>query len=362
MPTTLEKEKKIKQDIQQANPQQAEKPSKREDRTLVGWQGIRCALPPDWSLTGFSMDRENGYLRIDAPSSSNLTVQIRWRNMSKPEQPTLYHFFAPKIRKFRKLPPISVPKPNLTANLEKLLKETGKQSKKAKASFESSVKPEKTEGENGERTSINFSWIGEGRGQGKIWYCETCHRMVITQIIGKSKEQAQIASIASQLFASLEDHGHEGFDMWALYDLQMELPDDFQLESQKLLSGYLNLTFVRGSERIVVDRWGLANITRKKFTLQEWFQNHTLIGLKKQKRVEEKIENQEVIRYDGSLPFFARIKAFRDAKLSVRRFPTRYSGGIWENIEENKIYAVQMLLNKKSKDLWSEVVKRCVSR
>ena len=50
------------------------------ERTVIGWQGMRCVLPPGWNVTGFSLDRDSGYLRVDAPGSGMLAVQIRWTN------------------------------------------------------------------------------------------------------------------------------------------------------------------------------------------------------------------------------------------------------------------------------------------
>ena len=32
-------------------------------RTVIGWQGVRCMLPPEWNVSGLSMDRDNGSLR-----------------------------------------------------------------------------------------------------------------------------------------------------------------------------------------------------------------------------------------------------------------------------------------------------------
>jgi hypothetical protein len=331
-------------------------------RTVVGWQGIRCVLPPDWNVAGFSMDRDNGYLRVDAPGNSALTVQIKWMNAAKPAQGqgTLYHVLAPHARRLLRRPEPPVPKPDLRENLEKMLKETAKQAKKAKSAFDSSLKPEKTEGEHGERTAINFSWSGGGRGQGKIWYCETCRRVVIAQVVGMAKDQHAITAIASQLFASLHDHAEDGYERWALYDLQADIPADFRLEAQKLLSGYLQLVFSRGAERIVLDRWGLANMTKKKFTLDEWFRNYALVGLKRLTRTEmETARGHSVIRYAGRLSLPGRLKALREAKLSLRRFPSRYKGGIWECEESNKIYAVQVFCQARSEELWAEVVSRC---
>src|SRR5262249_15999732 len=154
--------------------------------------------------------------------------------------PTLYSALAPRFRKWLKRPEPVQPKPDLKSNLETLFKDSAKQAKKAKAAFDSSLKPEKIEGEHDERTAINFSWTGAGRGQGKIWHCGTCNRILIAQVVGLAKEQSEMALVASQLFATLRCHSDDDYDLWALYDLQVEIPKDFRLETQKLLSGYLH--------------------------------------------------------------------------------------------------------------------------
>jgi ribosomal protein L37AE/L43A len=328
-------------------------------RTVIGWQGVRFTLPPEWNVTGFSMDRENGYLRVDSPGNGTMTVQIRWTNAAKPDQggPSLYGLVAPTFRKMLRRPEPPVPPTDLKANLEKILKETAKQAKRARSAFESSIKSEKIEGENGERSAINFSWSGVGRGQGKIWRCHECNRVVVAQVVGMAKDHTAMSAVASQLFATLHDHARNGHDLWALYDLQVEIPQDFQLEEQKLLSGYLHLAFGRSGEKIVLDRWGLANITLKKFRLEEWFRNHALVGLKR--LAHEEIETgwgHAAHAYAGSIPLLGLLRSLRDARGSLRRFPTRYEGGIWECPESNKLYAVQVVRHRRTQGLWAEVM------
>jgi hypothetical protein len=333
------------------------------NRTVVGWQGIRFNLPPDWNVTGFSMERESGYLRVDAPGNSAVTVQIRWTDATRPETgpPNAYSLLAPMVRGWLRRPEPPIKTPVLKSNLEKMFQETAKQAKKAKASFESAMKPERREGPDNERTAMNFSWTGAGRGQGKIWYCERCHRVVIAQVVGLARDQGAIAAIASQLFASLHDHSENGYDLWALYDLQVEIPDDFRLQEQKLLSGYLSLTFGRNGEKIILDRWGLANMTLKKFKLEEWFQNNVAVGLKRMKRDDvETSQGHTVSHYSGGIPLLALARLLRDTVGSMRRFPTRYECGAWECPESNKIFALQTLRSKKSDTLWRDVVDRVV--
>ncbi len=308
------------------------------------------------------MERESGYLRVDAPGSSAVTVQVRWSDASRPDAgpPTAYSLLAPTVRRWLRRPEPAVKTPSLKVNLEKMFQETSKQAKKAKASFESSIKPERREGPNDERTAVNFSWTGAGRGQGKIWYCAHCHRVVIAQVVGLVRDQSAIAAIASQLFASLHDHPEGGFDLWALYDLQMEIPVDFRLQEQKLLSGYLSLTFGRHGEKIVIDRWGLANMTLKKFKLEDWFQNNVGVNLKRMKREEVELREHDVSHYSGGIPLLMLGKLLRDTVGSMRRFPTRYEGGVWLCSETNKIFALQTLRSKKSDTLWREVADRII--
>ncbi len=307
------------------------------------------------------MDRESGYLRVDSPGNGTVTVQIRWTNAAKPaqKQPSLYTMFAPHFRKLFRQPEPVVPETDLKGNLEKVLKDTAKLAKKAKTTFESSIKAEKIEGENDERISINFAWSGAGKGQGKIWRCKTCNRVVVAQVVGMGKDQNSISAIAAQLFATLKDHSEDGYDLWGLYDLKLDIPEDFRLESQKLLSGHLHLAFIRQAERIVFDRWGLANMTRKKFTLPEWFQNSAVTSLKKLQKSEAILSSgHEAVTYSGKLSLIARAQTLKESR-SLRRFPTRYAGGVWECTETNKIFSLQVCHSKNTQGLWEDVANRC---
>lgn len=334
---------------------------KSSSNTIIGWQGMRCILPPEWNVAGFSMNRDSGYLRVDSPGTGSIAVQLRWLNVAKPQDKNGYTMLAPIFRRWLKRPEPEIIAPDLRTNLEKILKETAKQAKKSKSEFKNDIKPEKAEGKNGERAAMNFAWSGDGRGQGKVWYCSVCHRLVVAQVVGLAKEAGAISAIASQLLSTLECHSSDGYDLWALYDLQISVPNDFVLESQKLLSGYLHLEFARGAERILVDRWGLANMTLKRFTLQEWFQNNALVNVKRSTPdVMETTTGHEISHFSAPLTLGGKLRALREARGSLRRFPSRFEGGVWECGVTNRIFAVQVLNHRNSTELWNEVVRRCV--
>ncbi len=332
--------------------------------TIVGWQGVRFTLPSEWNVTGFSMDHENGYLRVDAPGSSSMAVQVRWHRAAAPPSmgpPNLYSYLAPKMRVWLKRPEPPTPESDLAANLGKILKETAKQAKKAKSQFESVLRGEKIEGVDGERRSINFSWSGGGRGQGKIWQCSECGRVVVAQVLGLQKDQSAITTVAAQLFSEIRCHSSGGIDRWALYDLVVDVPSDFRLVEQKLLSGYLHLKFGRGAERIVLDRWGLANMALKKFTPEEWLQQHSPVRLKQLTRSEAQTSTGHTIeRFSGPLKLWGRMRAFQEARASLRRLPGAYDAGVWLCEETNKLFAIQVWRSRKSPELWEEVVEHCV--
>jgi hypothetical protein len=109
-----------------------------------------------------------------------------------------------------------------------------------------------------------------------------------------------------------------------------------------------------------VDRWGLANVTLKKFTLKEWFANQAATTLKRMEVRETTEDGDERIRYTRKLSLLGRLKAIREAKLSLRLVPAYFEGEVWHCPTTNKIYAIQVWRSGRSADLAEEVIRRCV--
>ena len=304
------------------------------------------------------MDRADGYLKVDSPGS--MFVQVKWSDPDAQNRNTIFDLAARATQFFKKnadAPKKLYKTPELRNTLEAFLKQTSKQAKKGKIAFESKIKPETKEA-GGERTALHFSWTGGGSGQGKIWHCQSCNRVVIAQVVGQGRDN--IADVAAQLFASLRDHGQGGWEVWALYDLVAGIPDTFSLKEQKLMSGYLRLDFERfGGERIRIERWGLASISRKKFTLAEWFHEACDLGRQKANDSVEVIQGHSSVEAKGRLRgIIAWTKALRDAAFTFRP-ATRYEGACWECPETNKIYAVQVWHNARTEGLLEELTERC---
>jgi hypothetical protein len=248
---------------------------------------------------------------------------------------------------------------DLRATLDGFLKQVAKQHRKAKTGFEFKIKPETVEA-GGERTAHHFSWTagGQGQGQGKIWRCSHCGRTVIVQVVGQTRDN--LAPVASQLFGSFRCHGCDGWEVWALYDLVAAVPDDFRLKGQILMSGRLRLEFERGrGERLQIERWGLANVTRKRFTLAEWLREAVGAGRNRVAPAETTVQDHPAAsvsgRIAGALPW---VRALRDAGLPPRP-ASRYAACCWECAETNKIYAIQLWHSARTVGLLEEVAQRC---
>lgn len=329
--------------------------------TLVGWQGLRFLLPPDWNVTGFSLSTKDGYLKVDSPGT--MFVQVRWTDPHHEARARTLFEWGYRLWKKRRNrdganeSPVFTP-PNLRAMLDHFLAETGRQAKRGKQVFDCKVKPETSEA-NGERTAHNFAWTGGGQGQGKIWHCRVCGRVFMAQVVGQGRDP--IAAVAAQMFGSLCDHAQQGWNTWALYDLVAGIPDDFRLTDQKLMSGYLKLEFTRrGGERIRVERWGLANVSRRKFTLKEWLRESAgardcRVTYDEDFTVQAHAAARATGRIHNPLDWAA---ALRES-VGTRRIASLYDACAWECAETNKLYAIQVWHHKGTSGLLEEAAARC---
>lgn len=338
----------------QPKPNAPNKPAVNAPRTLVGWQGLRFTLPPDWNVTGFSMDAREGYLKVDSPGT--MFAQIKWSDLRGKRPANLAELVFRLWQKARRKPPAEPTPPDLRAMLDAFLKATEKQARKGRAAFDCKIRPEEKEAQ-GERIAHPFSWTGGGQGHGKIWHCKTCGRVVIAQVVGQGRDP--VANVAAELFGEMRDHPEAGWNTWALYDLAAGIPEDFTLKSQKLMSGYLRLEFERRGERILLERWGLANITRKKFTLAEWFASACNVHDQRVETSETTVQGHPAACATGRIRgLLIWVKTLREAVRTFRP-ASQYDGCCWECPEANKLYAVQVWHNVRAEGLMEEVAARC---
>ena len=323
--------------------------------TLIGWQGVRFLLPPEWNLTGFSLDRANGYLKVDSPTS--MFAQVKWTDPRFTRAKSGLDWAWRAWKTWRGTGSALSDDQDLRATLDAFMKETAKAARKARATFEYKVKPD-TEELDGERRAHNFSWTGNGQGQGKIWHCRRCGRVVIAQVVGQVRDPIQ--AVASVMFSEMRDHGDDGWETWALFDLVAGIPDDFALKAQKLMSSYLRLEFERsGGERIVIERWGLADVALRRFSLGGGFEETCPVRRHGGRVAISDVNGHSAATTSGSVKSpSAWAKALAEAA-ATKNPAVKYEAAAWSCPETNKIYAVQVWRGKRTTGLMDEVVARC---
>lgn len=324
-------------------------------RAVVGWNGVRFTVPGDWNVTALSTDPADGYLKVDSPGS--LFLQVKWSDPSARRPRTLAGLIGAALRTARKAQPETPADPDLKAMLENYLKDTEKRARKAGQQFQCKVKPATEEAE-GQRVAHHFQWKGSGVGQGKIWYCRSCRRTVIAQVVGQPGDP--VSDVAAGIFGDLRDHAEDGWVVWAAFDLVAAVPERYLLRSHQFLSGYLKLDLSRpGEGRVLVERWGLAHVARKKFTLQEWLRVNSSCDRHDPTFSESSLNGHGGVVARGQMSgLFQQLAAWRDALPSLRP-ATVYEAAVWECDESNKIYLIQSWRPKASPSLLGDLVARC---
>ncbi len=287
---------------------------------IVGWQGVSLQVPPDWSVTGFQGDAKEGYLRIDSPGS--LIAEVRWAQARK----------AVNIRK----------------RLDDYLNLVERQAKKRKAVFTGRIKPSE-EWED----ALEFNYRADRKVRGLIRQCPQCRRVVIAQVSGDKDDP--VVNVAEQILNTLRDHSEDGWWTWALFGLAVQLPEQFALVKSQVMSGYLSLQFRRGYREVSVERWGLADVTLKRWTLEEWALQ--IAGWKRTKveRTEGEVGGHPAVRLHG-VRVAPMVWLRRKVDRLVLRRPEEMHGVVWHCEQGNRIYSVRV--ERTGEQLLHEIVAR----
>jgi hypothetical protein len=208
---------------------------------LIGWQGLTFTVPADWTVGAVSGDQTEGYLRIDGAELPRL--EIRWsESKGAPDLTRTVQRYLRSLQRDKKQPqPVEVDDDSRFLSKRKV----GKDDMRA------------------------FAWRGKQAGYGVAWYCKACSRVVIAQALGKPDEK-DLEDRAVRLLSGIDDHPRGDWTTWALYDLHTEVPRGFEQAGVNLRAGLTELSFKRDTERVVVARWGMAEVARRGRPLDAW--------------------------------------------------------------------------------------------
>ena len=187
-------------------------------RTLVGWQGLRFNLPPDWTVSALPADSASGYLKVDSPAS--MFAQIRWQDgRASGQNVTLWGLLAASLRPTRQSRS-GEQRTGLQSEVDAFLSKTAAGARKSKTRFDYRLRP--VEQLPGKRTEQGFHWTGNGVGHGKAWRCDVCGRTVIAQVVGRARDP--VREVAAELFGSFQCNPEDEWTTWAVYDLVAAAP------------------------------------------------------------------------------------------------------------------------------------------
>ena len=280
-----------------------------EQMAAVGWQGITLMVPADWSLVGVSGDEKKGYFRVDGPIASAL--EVRWASVVDKS-------------------------PDLMVKAREFLSGLEKNYRKKKIKFSSKIKPD-----SGNEDSVSFNWQANQLGQGRLFYCDKCKKIVIAQVISVREEN--ISHIIPVILESLTDHRDDGWVNWALYGLAFAIPSGYKIQKQQLMSGYLSLSFKNKAKILVVERWGLANTLLAGDELKEWYRKDVQVDIKGYR---VKSEAYEVAGHDG-LKTEGRRSGIKQMFKAIGYYFTLYphpgylTGYAWHCKESNRLFSIR---------------------
>lgn len=290
----------------------------------IGWQGFTLKVPESWDLTGFSGDEQSGYLRVD--DSEEQGIEVKWgtesaKAKSEPD---------PKDRRDTYFGTLEQ-----TAKKKKLPLQT-----KAVDAPRNVQRPE--------RSATGFSWTGDRKAVGAVWYCRTCRRVVIAQVLGDTDGRG-LTRLAETILGSLNCHSDDpDWWTWSLYDLNTKIPSTYTLLSQQLMNVYLRLTFAHRESRaarLSIEQWSLANVARKGEFLDTWLSLNTKAEMRDARYVadEQQVHGHDALALFGGPQFGNPMVNVVKQVLQFHRPATKFSALGWECEPSNKVFLVQAM-------------------
>jgi len=299
----------------------------------LGWQGITLKAPADWRIGAVGGGKEEGYLRVDSAQMPRL--EIKWAAAKGfVEVEGIVDKYLGDLQRKRKR---GEPEVTVARDIELVSKRRMRK-----------------------KSLSCFSWQADTQGYGAAWYCEQCQRSMIVQVMAPATEKAR--ELAVQIISGIEDHPKGGWATWAVYGLQMQAPEDFRLDGQKLMAGLIELSFEREGETAIGARWGMADVALKNRSLEQWAQAE-LANRHKGIRLEfepTQFRGHEALAVSGQHTNPLR-RAQRFVMHCMRKsLPEFVRGLLWHCEPTNKLHYVGGLFDEHHVGLGEELAERMV--
>lgn len=296
--------------------------SDKTKHTWVGWQGVVAQVPADWSLSAVNGSENSGYFRAD--NTGSLMLEVKWQKVAK--------------------------QVDLQRKLDDYLNDLRRKARKRRADFEHKIKSK-------DAGMLTFTWRSDRKAQGRLWHCAESNRVLIAQLSGGPSDD--VSGLASVVLPTIEDHTEDGWRTWAMYDLIAEAPPGYSLEKHQLMAGYIQLAFRKGSNRLIIERWGLANVVLKNQALREWFNQRAGhdMGQYRSSIEEVDFDGERGIQISGRRWGIQPMLKSASELLTLRKPATCLDGYVWVCEESNKVFSIQSM-HSKGEDILDQVLER----
>ncbi|RKY05317.1 hypothetical protein DRP77_01330 [Candidatus Poribacteria bacterium] len=286
-----------------------------------GWQGIKAIIPSDWEIGALSGDWRSGYLRLE--DSLMPRLELKWStHKRKPDLHAILDGYFKNLRKEER------------KKGEGLRIRRGVKLVKDLSAFE------------GKEVVFFTCRSSRFKANGMIWFCPECRRTLIAQLNAAPGEGALLRE-TGRIFSSIKDHPEGETNLWTAYGLSVEVPRRYKLESHKMMSAYLMLSFADGSRKVVVERYGLAEVLLKDSSFEEWFRrvySKELKGYGFTLKGESPVPGHDGLKLEGEkvrftdkipIPLLSLLNApFRRRRISIRA---------WRCVKSNRIFVVRVM-------------------
>lgn len=329
----------------------------------LGWQGVAITIPENWNLAAFAGDSHKGNFRV--ADDEALRMEVVWET------------------------PRSTP--DVERSIEMLLNKVEKSSKKKKSDFSkvdnAKLIPRSRKEHADKLQLINFGWKGDisddlAFGWGAAWYCEISNRVIVVSLPGRGIDNPEKnRRVAAEVLGTIRSHGVGGWQLWSVYGLQLEVPEEFPLSNAKLQTGRLEFDWERVEKSDVSiyfspRKWGkrpellglrrlsAANVVLDDETLEEWA-TREVPKLYKKFRIsrpeEENFRGSNGVRFKVAVKDYR--KHFRDIALDfiLRRKTPPPELMVWHDKSVNKIFTLLTDLSTVNRDVRADLLDSLVS-
>jgi hypothetical protein len=256
---------------------------------------------------------------------------------------------------------------DLQRSIDEFLSRLGREAKKKHQQFEAIEQPHLVSKSRKRKAQlVNYGWTGDpgesinGQGWGVAWHCSDCSRVIVAHVIGRAAEPADKAQrLASEVLSSMECHGHGGWQTWSLFELQLDIPEEFALTTAKLMTGRIEIEWqralkrnfpfnhipaLRRGERIILRRLAAANVLLESESLEEWAtrvvgRGNKNFALGSPESIEAHGHPAFLLR--GTPRDFQRRIVSRGSDLMRRQQTPPVEARVWHCAESNKIFVLE---------------------